>query len=1211
MQWVSKFTTSTYLYLYFLTNFSCTLKNYYNNANRQLNNERPQSLLKNGNVLLNKNIISEETSFLQGVVSAFAKKQKSREDWHGFISRNFQLTISIYNYKQTFLIFLLSYASLFSYAQNEVATGAELVLTAQEALDSLQYERAISLAEKVITTYQNIPDDNLMKALNIKGDAFRELGKYDDAIEQYTLSKGTAISLQGKKSSAVAQANNDLGLCYWRKGNINQAVVYFSEALSSRIQLYGNQHSKVADSYNNLGNCAFDNRDLTTARDYYEQSLQIRLNVLDADHLDIASSYNNLGSCYRNANQLEQAIDYYSKSLKIRKIKLGNYHPKVAQSCNNLGQSYEQMDELETAISYFQQSIQIYEANTMAQHPDIATSYLGLGACYSKFKNHQKALDFFEKALDIQQVSFGLENANLISVYNNLANAYKNLGDYKQAMSFYENNIHLLNKWLGEQHPFTAATHNNIGLIQVELLDFDDALNRYQQALVIYNQQEDYHRIASTWNNIGSCLRQQKKYSDAIQAYQRSRSIFEQLYGAQTIHNAAIYYNIGNCLGEENQYDEAITYYDKAVSINKNNNSKLASYATSIGTIYQRQGRLEDALQQFEKALTLLQVDINQIDDIEFVQSPVETVSLLNAKAKTLLQYIAPFSNSSFLDILQTVDFSTNVIYNLRKQIQEEYSKRKLSELAYETFEIGIVAANQLYQQTKDIQYLEKAFRYSEQSRGSLILEEQLSQKAATTANIPDSLLEKEYQLKISIAYYEKQKYTSDNNTVSVEEANNILFNQKQDYQQLVQQLEEDYPTYYQQKFKDNLVTIDNLQGQLSSEEAIVEYFVSDTTVYIFLIQNHAASLTTVVVDSLVEEVELLREGITRYYRDYETQSEEGYRFLLIQYLRAAHFLYQKLIQPIAEQLPPKLTVINSQILHYVPFDALVTKLPKGALHRLRDITYLIQQHEINYASSATLLYNSKNSKRTSPAKKLLAFAPTFIFPNPLGLAPLSHNTKEIEQIQTLIPEAEIYLDSAASKDNFISLASDFEILHLATHAKADNDLGDYSYLAFANKGDTTQTTERVLYAKDIYHLPLQANLVVLSACETGKGEILRGEGVVSLARAFTYAGAKSIITTLWSINDATTKDVINSFYKNLNEGFAVGESLRNAKLQYIEQADDPNPFFWAAFTLTGESEILQSNSASLSSPLLTFMACVLLLLLLYFFYRVLVARAS
>lgn len=1102
--------------------------------------------------------------------------------------------------------FFLCYTTIMAAQATELPTDSLLSL-AQQHLDSLAYQEAIQLTEQVIKTTANASITQLILAHTIQGDVYREQGQYEEAITQYSRSKENSLRLPEQPSLMLAQANNDLGLCHWHKKELSTAENYFKEALQMRLQVLGAIHPKVADSYNNLGNCAFDKRDLTTARDFYEKSLTIREQTLEKDHIDIASIYNNLGSCYRLAGQFETAIDYFANSLRIRELKLGKLHPKVAQSCNNLGRCYEQMEAIETALSYYERGLAIYQAIEMGQHPDKATSYLGIGSCYSKLRNHQKALDFFKKALVIQQTVFGAESANLISVYNNLANAYKNLGDYNQAMLFYENNIHLLNQSFGKQHPFTAATLVNIGLIQVELDAYDKALESYQLALAIYQQREQYHRMAETWNNIGTCLRQQKKYTQAIQAYQRSSSIFEQLYGPTTSNNATVFYNIANCLGEEERFEEAIAYYQKSQALSNKIPSKLAVYATSIGTIYQKQNQLEAALEKYEEAQALLQIDLQVDDNLAYIQSPTEVISLLNAKAKTLLQQASlTTSREQLLEILKTIDFTAKIITQLKQQFQEEYSKRKLSELTYQTFEIGIAAATRLFKDTQDQQYLEKAFRYSEQSRSSLVLEEKLSQKAAQIANIPDSLLEKESQLKASIAYYEKQKFT-DTLERSQKNFNNIIFKQKQAYQQLIQELEDQYPAYYQLKYKDALVTIETLQNTLHPKEAIIEYFVSDTLIYTFLIQSQKATLTTIVIDSLVTEVKLLREGITRYYMDYDTQSEQGYRTLLIQYLRVAHFLYQKLIQPISNELPEYLTIINSRVLHYLPFDALVTDLPKGALHRLRDINYLIKQHEINYASSATLFYNERVAPALTKApKQLLALAPTFTFPNDLGLAPLSYNIKEVEQIQSLFPAAQIYTDTAAIKETFLQVADNFEILHLATHAKADADLGDYSFLAFANQ-KSKNVFDRVLYAKDIYQLGLKARLVVLSACETGTGELLQGEGIVSLARAFIYGGARSIVTTLWSINDATTKQFISSFYTYLKKGETVGTSLRQAKLQYIEEADDPNPFFWAAFTLTGESVSLEETATDDSLPrsILLFLACLsILLFLVYFFER-------
>ena len=1080
---------------------------------------------------------------------------------------------------------------------------------AQQQLDTLNYETAIQLGKQALTTSKqlNLPV-KIIQALVILGDAHREQGDYDTALTYYREAKQQAITTDGAETPVVAQADNDIGLCYWKKGAIPEAIQFFERALNTRINVFGAQHPKVADSFNNLGNCAFDQRDLNTARSYYEEALNIRLAALDANDPDIASSYNNLGTVYRFAGQFETAIDYYTKSIEIREGQLGGNHPKVAQSCNNLGQCYEQMGNLETAISYFNRSVKILLQHYEEGHPDIATAYLGLGECYSKLNNHSLALRYFEKALVIQQAKFEKDSPNLISVYNNLANSYETLGDYNKAMLYYNNNLHLLNSSLGANHPFTAATHNNIGLIQVELVQFEDALKSYRQALSIYEQQQNLPRIADSWNNIGSCFRQQKFYSQAIEAYQQSIAIYEQLTGDVSANKAAAYYNIGSCLGEEGNYEEAINYYNQAIELidQKSNSAILAVYKTSIGQIYYKQGAYDKAMTELDASLKLLNISVQDPNQTESIESPMEVLNLLNAKAKTLHTFTLKNKDPKTLkEIVSITDFSLQLIDRLRQQYQEDYSKRKLSETTYDIIHLGIAACHSLYQENKEESYLQKAFFYSEKSRSNLILEAIANQQATAFANIPDSLLALENQLRTNIGELEKEqqkKLAQENDN----QLGNQLFEQKQAYNQLIQQFETDYPAYHKLRYDQTIITVDEVQKELTTKEALLEYFVQDTSVYIFLIKQNDIHLEVVAVDSLFQEVALFREGISRYYMELEAQTEKAYRYYLIQYLRSANFLYQKLIAPIEKLLPEKITIVNSGVLNYLPFDALVDKLPEKTVHRLRDIDYLIKKKEINYAYSATLQF--RKTSQLSPhraEKKILALAPTFTIPNRLGLAPLAHTSKEVQLIKKIIPERDIFIGEEATKSLFVEQAEAYQLLHLATHGKSDSDLGDYSFLAFTDN-PTVDKTNALLYAKDIYNLSINADLVVLSACETGKGELARGEGVVSLARAFFYSGAKSVVRTLWSINDASTKNIIHSFYQNLHQGLPKGTALRKAKLEYIEKADDPNPFFWAAFTLTGQCDHseLFAASESIGSSILLFGLSVLGLLMLTFFFE-------
>jgi CHAT domain-containing protein len=166
----------------------------------------------------------------------------------------------------------------------------------------------------------------------------------------------------------------------------------------------------------------------------------------------------------------------------------------------------------------------------------------------------------------------------------------------------------------------------------------------------------------------------------------------------------------------------------------------------------------------------------------------------------------------------------------------------------------------------------------------------------------------------------------------------------------------------------------------------------------------------------------------------------------------------------------------------------------------------------------------------------------------------------------------DIVAGRAATEEKFCSVADRYRIIHLSTHGKADNRVGDYAFIAFAEVPDSLEN--ELLFVRELYNLSLNADLVVLSACETGTGKLQRGEGIISVARAFAYAGAKSIVTSLWEVNDQSTAELTRYFYRELRMGADKDEALRKARLRYIREASvrQAHPFFWAAFQCVGDT---------------------------------------
>ena len=258
---------------------------------------------------------------------------------------------------------------------------------------------------------------------------------------------------------------------------------------------------------------------------------------------------------------------------------------------------------------------------------------------------------------------------------------------------------------------------------------------------------------------------------------------------------------------------------------------------------------------------------------------------------------------------------------------------------------------------------------------------------------------------------------------------------------------------------------------------------------------------------------------------------------------------------------------------------------------RFKTHKYLLNAHSISYAFSATLLREMMQKQhRVNPSKPLIAYAPFFQGDTTLinlkfsddvamrnGLNPLENSGEEVVRISKAM-NGENRIGAESTAQNFIETAPHARILHLATHGKADDVSSEFSYLAFAPERDSTNnsSTKGLIYVKDLYNLSLNADLVTLSACETGIGKLQRGEGIISLARAFTFAGAKSVVTSLWSVNDSKTKDLMLLFYANLLHGISKTKALCDAKRSFIARNGNPHPFFWASFIAIGDMSPLR-----------------------------------
>ena len=304
--------------------------------------------------------------------------------------------------------------------------------------------------------------------------------------------------------------------------------------------------------------------------------------------------------------------------------------------------------------------------------------------------------------------------------------------------------------------------------------------------------------------------------------------------------------------------------------------------------------------------------------------------------------------------------------------------------------------------------------------------------------------------------------------------------------------------------------------------------------------------------------------------------------------------LYEKLVAPVRGELSNELIIVPDGVLGYVPFEALLSKSP-GRMGVFTSYPYLLNDYRISYCYSATLLKEMREKQhRSKPKKSVLATAP-FFRGNAQALHPRSEfwaiNEVKRDSLQALDASGEevafvsrlwngtSIFGSFASLDTFRQLAGHYRILHLSTHGKADDRAGDFAYLAFGVPGKADGFEK--LYARDLYNLELNADLVVLSACETGIGKLRIGEGIIGLTRGFAFAGAKSLVTSLWKVNDAETRDLLEGFHTHLKNGLPKDRALQQAKIDFMAQHRKNggaywHPFYWAGFIAMGDMSVIR-----------------------------------
>ena len=840
----------------------------------------------------------------------------------------------------------------------------------------------------------------------------------------------------------------------------------------------------------------------------------------------------------------------------------------TCQILNFYGRAYTKLGDLEQANHYYSQAFE--KAKASRNRTGTSESLLLRGDLLVKQGNFEEAMDHYRSILAYVLTDDGTgSNISLLSFlgYHGLGYTLKSKGDFAQSLSWYQkaDSVHQSNPGLLSVAQ-TVALLNNLATVYIALGQDSLALSYLEQKREI--EPAAYLARGDTYKHMGVAHTHLGNFDKAMEYLKQSKTQRETTYPYKNESRAKVLSAIGDLFLEMSQPDSAGHYYQAA---------------------------LRELVASFESQEIL---DLPQLTGIDY---KITFLDVLIQKSKALEQmYLATQDRKQLASAYETALLASNWVDILRNEFFLEGSRLTLAKKAKEVYQLGMKYGYYLSLFSQETYDLSQLFSLSEKAKGLVLLDAFHSAQAKQLPNLPADSLAKELAISRKISYLETKLHSAKARKRTTEEQifaiNQQIFEARQSLKQLSEYFETVAPAYHELRYESPGFSLEDAQKELDKNQALIEYFLTDDLLFAFVLTQETAHLFSLPkIESLQEAIATFRQGIYGYYTtDPGKRSQALKKETETMYRDRGYQLYYSLIGKIKEEveLPEELIIIPDGVLGYLPFDALLSQ-PAAETEGLSFAAYpyLMKQHQISYSYSASLLHEMKAKKVNPQEQKVLGIGLTFASNGlkgflrsygtkggPIEFPEIPYAAAEIAGLQEIVATTPL-LNAQATEEEVRRMAPLYQVLHFSTHGYLDDEDSEFSFLAHHGAGKNPELGR--LYVRELYTMQLQAEMVVLSACETGIGNLYEGEGIISMARGFSYAGAKSILTTLWSISDKHSQWIVHRFYEYLEEGHTKDQALRLARLAYMDSeeflsSDAQHPFYWAAFTPIGDMSSIQ-----------------------------------